>query len=466
MGYLNDISQVLRTVRKAPVTSALNDAELALSPLQHKSITKGALDGTMQFPCLIPDSIPIDMATTIARMLERVYATFVQTYISLNSTMDISVDKTPTQFLRKFHQNVRLEFVEDVTDEDDYREYMERAYDGKAKLFFNRQMNKAIVFNLTDERCASVYESHKEQLVEFLAGIDYKPIPNVGNSPFYAKEAPGDEDLTPMDLIRAQAKGREANDERKFQNDLEKERLRDRLTRSRDMDKMRVDGSLTTPKIDDRDVKKSNDMQPYSIQVRLMAVNGEDQFVQFMDFIVGVKVNLHVINSEEMATNSINAIGNNGFLSNFIKWTTGEKALIRDLLLNIDNVKLDIANKSRGASPWWTTLKRMKSTARRQMSLMQRNVIMPTGTLVLCSTDVDYITKKSGYNLRDPRMAIKLRESLYLMNIIIVDTGTRTLEILYDGTNSFQTFALESIEREVAASSNKLGRELTRMISR
>ena len=76
MGYLNDISQVLRTVRKAPVTSALNDAELALSPLQHKSITKGALDGTMQFPCLIPDSIPIDMATTIARMLERVYAPF------------------------------------------------------------------------------------------------------------------------------------------------------------------------------------------------------------------------------------------------------------------------------------------------------------------------------------------------------------------------------------------------------
>jgi hypothetical protein len=464
MGYLDDISQVLKTIKRAPVTSAMNDVDDALSPLKHKSITKGAMDGTMQFPCLIPDSIPIDMAATIARMLERVYATFVQTYLSLNSTIDISVDKNATQFLKKFHQNVRMEFVNDVTDEDEYREYMERVYDGKAKLFVNNQMNRAIVFNITDDKAGAIYESHKKQLTEFLAGIDFRPIPNIGNSPFYnyVKEADDAESFTPMDLLRAQAAGRaaerDANNTQLHNNAIERERIKSELSRKRE--------GMSTPRLDDRDVKKSNDLQPYTMQVRLMAVNGEQEFVQFMDFVVGVKVNLHVINSEEMAVNIINAISNNGFLANFFKWTTGEKSLVKDLLLNIDATKLDAANKSRGASPWWTTLKRMKATSRRQLALMQRNVIVPTGTLVLCSTDVDYITKKSGYNLKDPRIAIKLRDALYLMNIIIVDTGTRTLEVLYDGTTSYQTFALETIEREVAASSNKLGRELTRMISR
>lgn len=447
MGYLDDLSSLIKkaaNASKAGIQSA-NELDSMLSPFVHKSITRGAMDGTLQFPCLIPDSIPVDMATTIARMLERVYATFVQTYLSLNSTIDISVDKNPTQFLRKFHQNVHLE---SVTDEDEYREYIDRAYDGKAKMFINKTQDTAIVFDLEAKRARSMYESHKEQLVEFMAGIDYTPIPNVGNSPFYVKEALGDEDeLSAADLLRAQMSGNDA-----------REKMKSELIRKRE--------GINTPMINDKDIKKSNDLQPYTMNVRLMAVNGEQEFVQFMDFVVGVKVNLHLINTDEMATNIIAAISNNGILHNIIKWTTGEKSLIKDLLLNIDSVKLDAANKSRGASPWWTTFKRMKATARRQAALLQRNVIVPTGTVVLCSTDVDYITKKSGYNLRDPRMAIKLREALYLMNIIIVDTGTRTIEVLYDGTNSYQTFALEAIEREITASSSKIGKELTRMISR
>ena len=450
MGYLDDLSSLIKkavNVSRTGIQSA-NELDSALSPFMHKSITKGAMDGTLQFPCLIPDSIPVDMATTIARMLERVYATFVQTYLSLNSTIDISVDKNPTQFLRKFHQNVHLE---SVTDEDEYREYIDRAYDGKAKIFINKTQDTAIVFDLEAKRSRAMYESHKAQLVEFMAGIDYTPIPNVGNSPFYVKEDISSDpySITPEELLRAQLSGASNDRKEKYKSELQRRRT-----------------GMNTPIINDKDIKKSNDLQPYTMNVRLMAVNGEQEFVQFIDFVVGVKVNLHLVNSDEMATNIIAAISNNGLLHNIIKWTTGEKSLVRDLLLNIDNVKLDAANKSRGASPWWTTFKRMKTTARRQAALLQRNVIVPVGTIVLCSTDVDYITKKSGFNLRDPRMAIKLREALYLMNIIIVDTGTRTIEVLYDGTNSYQTFALESIEREITASSSKIGKELTRMISR
>ena len=51
------------------------------------------------------------------------------------------------------------------------------------------------------------------------------------------------------------------------------------------------------------------------------------------------------------------------------------------------------------------------------------------------------------------------------MTFIICDDGAGTVDILYDGDATFQTYALESIEREVSMSSNKLGREIGRMIA-
>ena len=56
--------------------------------------------------------------------------------------------------------------------------------------------------------------------------------------------------------------------------------------------------------------------------------------------------------------------------------------------------------------------------------------------------------------------------SLFLMNFVILDEGSGTIDVLYDGETTFQTYALETLEREVSMNSNKLGKELTRMISR
>ena len=68
--------------------------------------------------------------------------------------------------------------------------------------------------------------------------------------------------------------------------------------------------------------------------------------------------------------------------------------------------------------------------------------------------------------MRDGKNAAKLMNSLFLMNFVIIDEGTRTIEILYDGETTYQTYALETLEREISMNSNKLGKELTRMISR
>ena len=359
MGYLEDLHNILKSV---------SSTKNVIDRNKSKSITRGALDGTLQFPCLVSDAIPIDMASTIARTLERVYASFVQTYLSTNNTIDISVDKNPNMFLKKFHRNIKVE----STMEDLYQEYctesdseydalMERIYDGTTKAYINEAENKMIVFNFSGDFNRGVFESHKASLEEALAGIDYKPFPNIGNSPFYEAWAVNDEgdyrrskdidaeynqrdfdrkraaDLydanrdhdwsierdrlnrraqvgmkaadmaynTGMTMLRDKMnrdaadlkynRDKEASD-LKYQRDIELQKMRSQSELERDKFKMRYGGDLTAPSLlKDNDVKKSNDLQPYAMQVRLMAINDKNEFVQFMDFIVGVKVVLHNI---------------------------------------------------------------------------------------------------------------------------------------------------------------------------
>ena len=457
MGYLDDINTLVKTAATAK--------DIA-QKMQHKSFARGALDGTLQFPCLVSDAIPIDMASTIARTLERVYASFVQSYLSLNNTIDISVDKNPNIFLKRFHKNIKLESTaidvykeHCVESDEEFDKMMERVYDGSTQAYINRAANKMIVFNFSENFSKEVFESHKNSLEESLACIDFEPFPNISNSPFY--EAPGDEqsyvgpfsDVPEEDLSYMQRQY--IGNKIRHDNDLAKQKFM-----FQNNDKYRV------PELTAADVKKSNDLQPYLIQVRLMAVNDQNEFVQFMDFLVGIKVVLHNIKSDEMIMNIQNTLQNNGKFFNFIRWTTGEKSLFKDLILRINDVKLDVANKSKGASPWWSTLKRLKETSKAQSAFFARNQLVPNSTLVISSFDADMIEKNYGYSVRDPRFAIKLMNSLFLMNFVIVDDGTRTVDILYDGENTFQTYALETLERELTNSSNRIGKELTRMISR
>ena len=517
MGYLEELNNIIKSA--ASVKNIVDNRK-------HKSITRGALDGTLQFPCLVSDAISIDMASTIAKTLERVYASFVQTYLSTNNTIDISVDKNPNMFLKRFHRNIKVEStMEDLYQEyctendEEYNKMMERIYNGSTKAYINEKENKMILFNFSGDFNKAVFESHKESLEESLSAIDFTPFPNIGNSPFYeANSQPITRDdlrkatsglakdtaeeflkaqkelndknrqfsyksqalktgdnllMKGIDIVNQQIRQRhddemdELRQKQREAHDINMQNLKAKNDLDRDKFKMRYGGELSTPSIlRDNDIKKQNDMQPYTMQVRLMAINDKDEFVQFMDFIVGVKVVLHAIKSDEMIINLQNALQNNGVLFNFIRWTTGEKSLFKDLLLRINDTKIDVANRSRGSSPWWMTLKRLKETSKAEAAFFKKTQLVPQSTIVISGFDADSIEKTYGYNLRNPKFAIKLMKSLFLMNFIIVDEGTRTIDILYDGETAYQTYALETLEREVTMNSNKIGKELTRMISR
>lgn len=440
------IDEIMNIVRKGP--EVMN--KVSSVGVNTKSVARGANDSTFQFPCLIVDTAPLEMATTFAASMDRVYATFVQSWLSLHPVIDITVDRDPIQFLKKYHQNVKLESSLEnlVVPEEEHESYLERAYSGEYELYMNSDNTYGIMFNrAVVTEMSAVMESNKHYLEEYLSEFDLHPLDGHNYESVF-NEANSDY-TSAGDLLINAAIGKSAN----LQNKVE------------DLNVKKYN-NVTAPRLVDRDLKRANDMIPFGVQCRLMAVNDKNEFVQYMDFIVGVKTVLHLIKSDEMIENIIRTLQNQSIVFKFLRWTTGEISLFKNLIMDLDNIKFDAASRSSGRSPWFRTLRRLKDHRIRFRSGTVPTMVVPNATIVVTNYETEYIQKKTGVDIRDPEVCKKIMKNMFLMAFAVIDDATRTIDIMYDGSDDYQTYALETLEREVSMNSNKLGREIGRMISR
>lgn len=439
MGMINDITGLMR---KGPELASQFDS----IKLNTKSVARGANDATFQFPVLISNTIPIDMASTIARTMEKTYVGFTQQWLSLNPTIDITLDRNILQYLKKFHRNVTLESVMNdlMVKENEVSGYMEKVEDDEYVLFTNKDQTFGVLFNRADRPTMTMLESHREFLKDFLSDFDLSKIPHVGDTIITEADEPTSADVASAII----------NSKLREQEDLKNDR------------NIKNTNMMKAPQLSDREVKKANDMMPYALQVRLMAVNDKKEFVQFIDFVLGVKTILHPIDSDDVIENIERVMQNRSPFFKFLKWTTGEVSLFKNLILNLDDMKADAVNKASGKSPWFSKLKRLKDRRIGVHDFTVPHALIPNTTLVITSYEADYLRNHFAIDVTNAKIARRLVESMFLMAFIIVDEGTGTVDILYDGSSSYQTYSLETLEREVSLNSNKLGREIGRMISR
>ena len=74
-----------------------------------RSISASATDGICYFPVVVDDSIPLEDALIISRALERKYATFVLTTLTMNPYMQLENGEiSAADYVKKFHQNMRV----------------------------------------------------------------------------------------------------------------------------------------------------------------------------------------------------------------------------------------------------------------------------------------------------------------------------------------------------------------------
>lgn len=453
MSFIDDIFTLMRKGR-----DMTQDIE-RLSSMNPKSVASRARESTCVFACIGPDSISTPLMAATTKSMDLVYASFVQTVVASNPLIDITLDRGPLDYMKRLHQNLK---IESAVDEKELQKVIDRVADLKFTL---ESVEKIPVSeDLLTENSGRMYNGDYKVFMdpsgEFgmvvheasLTGVglaDYKksmssPLSHYDTEPFVYTEA---DKYTSADIAGAIIGG--ANSTAKS-NEIKNQ--------------LEIAKNSQAPKILDRDVKRMNDMQPYAISVRLMAVNDKKEFVQYIDFIIGIKTNLHIVKPHEIVSYFGAVLQNRNPVLNFVKWTTGEISFVKDFLLHLDEIKTDVTYKSRGISPWLPKLRRMKNQ-KIKLSLTGPTKLIPNSTIVISSFEVDDIKRLYGFNVRDIFFAKKVMSELFLMAFIIIDEGSETIDILYEDAGYFETYTLDTLERQVDLSSNKLGKEIGRMIS-
>ena len=427
MGVIDNINEL---VRYGARLSTMKDRVL------QKSIASSAKDSIFQFPCLVSKSTTLEMATAATRLAERNYASFVQIVMSQIANVDINVDPTPVHFLRRMHNNMKLE---NATDED-LRIITERIETEPVVVAYNNLKNVAMVFEYGNDnlKAKELYKLNLEQSREFLSEYDLQP--------FIEADIRPDSQINRMDILDATARN-----------------AMNRSSRDVQALAVNINKNLKAPTISINDAKKQNDSQPFAITIRLNVINEKNEFVQYWDLVVGVKAIMHLIDADEVIENVVRVVQNRGALFNFIRWTTGEISLVRDLILHLDDIKFDMRNRAKGYSAWFPTLKRMKDQ-KFTVSDFNAKKLIPNSTLIISSSDADILEQKYGIVVKDTVIARRIVKNLFLMAFMVLDDRTQTMDIMYDHSDSFETYALETVQREISMNSNRLANEIGRMI--
>jgi hypothetical protein len=407
-----------------------------------RSVARGAKDSTFQFPMLVDDSIPVDMTGTIGRTFDYIYANFAQSWISMNSTYDMTLNPSPFSYLKKLHQNVKFEGLE--VEPNDVESYMEKVYDGSYRLYMNESNTFGVLFNVADKPTKLMLEANRDQLRDPHSGLNLREVVDVT-----AKAVKDYQDAVSRE-------NKEYRDQTMHELNYAKG--------MRDL-KYGDPKAAKGPKLTNQKVEKLNDMTPYGLEVRLIAVNDQNQFVQYVDIVLGIKTVIHPVQADDLIDNIGRAVQNKSLAFKFLRWTTGELSLIKDLILNMNEMRNDAFNRS-SKTPFFSKLKRIKNRRFGIDMFGSPHFVIPNSTIVVSTYVVDKLNESMGIDLRNPATAKKTVDSLFLMGLVILDEGTGLVSVMYDGDTQFQNYTIDGLEKDRMLNSNKLGNEIGRMIAR
>ena len=245
---------------------------------------------------------------------------------------------------------------------------------------------------------------------------------------------------------RSRDKAQDLKDSRKEQRDIEKLEM-DRVKLARDLEKDQIEyRSKAIVKLADNDVKKSNELVPTTLSLTMNVIKGE-RSVGNQTYLIGVKGLMHPVDSEEMVSNLMDGFKSGNAFFNFIRWTTGEIAFIKDFVFNVNGIKEDVMRKHQGQSHWWTTLKRRRQIAKSK-NFQKGKKLLPNASIVCSIEEVIEIKEAYGIDIMDPRNMRRLMDRYFLLGFVIVDASQELCHVIFDGENSFQVISFNGLEKE------------------
>ena len=484
MTVLRDILEIFREVDGGKV-------ETYLTSKKHSSLSKSSSENTLQFPVICTRAIDLENMMMISKGLERNYATFAQLVFTNNPVFKVDGKQGMTQYIRQFHQNSDVKF--DPTGDfistmgplltesailDDYElsliSIVHEGFDGTVVASNKRQMISLMDYMRQDiinekftPRIESIYTNNGELASRFNTSVLEKSgkSKNITNNNVYADNRVYNNDTDNSTQLSGNAAVNriEHNVERQYVTNkyIDGEKVGSSASNSGPME-------YQLPKniLQDNDVKKSNELVPTILRLKVVLANKNGDLQQSYEFTLGVKAHLHPVDSDEMVKNMVSACRNNNRVFDFIRWTTGEISFFKDFLFSIDELKDDVVSKSKGASPWWSLLKRRKALAKIKRRAVLGNRLLPNATIVISAEEVEFIKSEYGYDLMEKRLVNKIMTTYFLLGFVILDPSTEIAYLMFDGNIDFQTITFDGLNRENSNSRNVDTKEIIKLMNR
>lgn len=475
-----------------------------LSLSNRKSISRESNRGILQFTSLIPPSLPLETVTMINKALERNYSSFVVVMVSMDSVSDESSIK---DYLGKIHQNPNFnmltsesctfsmfpgklsnkrllmessavaaeEFVVDFLDSkrDDYEVVPYDELSEKCKSKANGVLNEK-------KKCGNKICKTKNAVTVINESTDS------WNQIFFVNDSKGNLYLLESTL---QAHGSNVDLESSMRNiakeninllenyvpDLEMNILNRmfvpknynsvgkqlKLSEADIVNSIRPEDSMTSPNkimndskdsmvlkdvLRDNDVKKANELAPTLLHLKTYFRDNENA-LHPVDYIVGIKVVAHKINSDSMINNIVNARKKGKAFFNLMKLTTGEISFFKDYVFAIGRIKDEIKTKFRD-DPWWNALNRKRKLSKILAKLHLPQQLIPNATIVISMDEAHIIKTEHNIDLMEINIVKDIMDKLFLLGFVIVDSSTEVAYFMFDGRNGYEEYSFNALERE------------------
>ena len=420
MSILNDLYKIAHATNVPDfddLDDYLDDDDLELSKVKtynYDSIAKHAKAGVMQFPFICTRSLSLETVQMLTKASERNFASLLQVVFNMNQITDTS---NPADYIRKFHRNIN-DSINGPRDAVTFV-FNSEIPDAMRRDIMRKVCEGNIVFSDMFEM-KTLNEKYMPKDYKMMIALEAKGGHGKGKKNATIKKN------NYNTSFNVHSGGGSRND----RNDPSKSTF------------------VPTNLFIDSDVRKANEMQPTLMHVRILHERPTSDKSEYVDFIVGVKATIHPIASEDMIDHMVAILQDRGKLFDFIRWTTGEISLFKDLIFNVDAIKDEIKGVRTGkSSKWWTILKQIK--AKRKMNhWTMREPILPNASLIVSMEEVDYIKANYGFDILEDETGKKILNALNIISFSVVDTASEVVHTMTDGDNSYTINTFKGLEKD------------------
>ena len=204
----------------------------------------------------------------------------------------------------------------------------------------------------------------------------------------------------------------------------------------------------------DNDVKKANELMPTLLHLKTFFKDANDS-LNAVDYMIGVKVVVHTINSNVMMDNLVKGLKRGKAFFNVMKLTTGEMAFFKDFVFAVSRIKDDVTSKFKG-NPWFNSLIRRRKYSRILKGFNLKSQLVPNTTIVISMDEVEQIKMEHDIDVMNVDIAYEIMNQLFLLGFVVVDSSIQTAYFLFDGQKHFQEYSYNALERENSNSAKEV----------